>query len=83
MRRSTYSGPDAFSTSPLLALLPVVGQVSKLPALTTSLFARYEKVKAQLEEFSADRQTLRRYAVEEAMLKQVLDYLALSPEEEK
>ena len=84
-RRSLYSPPDAFSLSPLLSLLPVRGRVGGLAALTSSLYARYEKVQRLHREVGtdADRAAYRRYAAEEAMLKQVLDWLALRAEEPK
>lgn len=83
MKRSIFSPPDSFSIAPLLALLPVRGKIGKLEALTSSLFARYEKVSVARRELGADveRETGKRLAAEEAMLKQVLDWLAVNPEE--
>lgn len=82
MRRSLISAPDAFSLNPLLALLPVRGDVSRLSGLTGSLFARYERVvslqRETSESLSAD--VRRRMSVEEAMLKQLLDWLDVRPE---
>lgn len=81
MKRNLYSAPEAFSISPLLALLPVKGQISKLSGLTASFYARYEKVRGLLAELgSADPEMKRRLNAEFVMLKQVLDFLAVKPE---
>jgi len=79
MRRPLFSAPDAFSLTPLLALLPVKGRIGSLAALTSSLYARYEKVQALRRELNPelDRDPYRRFSSEEAMLKQVLDWLTL------
>ena len=82
MKKSLCSNPEPFSLSPLLALLPVKGQVGKLEALTSSLFARFEKVVALQKEMEANPETpelSRRPANEAAMLRQVLDWLAVKP----
>jgi hypothetical protein len=83
MKRSLYSPPESFSIAPLLALLPVRGKIGKLESLTSSLFARFEKVAALRADLGAevDRETVKRLTAEEAMLKQVLDWLAVTPEE--
>ena len=82
MRKSLYSPPDDFSLSPLLTLLPVEGKVSRLSSLTSSLFARYERVSGMLNDpqIIANTDTKHRYTAEEAMLKQVLDWLEVKPE---
>ena len=82
MRKSHYSPPDDFSLSPLLTLLPVVGKVSRLSSLTSSLFARYERVSGMLNDpqIIANTDAKHRYTAEEAMLKQVLDWLEVKPE---
>lgn len=79
MRRPLFSPPDPFSLSPLLSLLPVHGRIGALAALTSSLYARFEKVQALRAELDAevDRDAYRRFASEEAMLKSVLDWLAV------
>lgn len=79
MKRSLYSPPDPFSLLPLLALLPAKGKVQRLDALRSSLFARYEKV-AAMKRDNPGREQARRIAAEEGMLKQVLDWLAVTPE---
>ena len=85
MKRSIFSPPDPFSVSPLLSLLPVKGDIAKLQSLTSSLFARYEAVSTLRRELERvdDRDTRRRLGAEEAMLKRVLDWLAVSPEAER
>lgn len=83
MKRSLFGPPDQFSLSPLLSLLPVVGSISGLAPLSSSLFARHEKVLALRNEMvdEPDKTAFRRLSAEEAMLKQVLDWLAQNPEE--
>ena len=90
MKRSLYSEPDSFSLLPLVSLLPVLGKISKLESLTSSFYARYEKVKLLQSELNAGegqnkslREGVRRYSAEEAMLRQVLDWLEVQPESEK
>jgi hypothetical protein len=83
MKKSILSPPDPFGLSPLVLLLPVIGRVGGLSPLTSSLFARFEKVQGLKEELSTepDRAAFRRLAAEESMLKEVLDWLAVRPEE--
>lgn len=87
MKRSIVGPPDPFGLSPLVLLLPVVGRVGGLMPLTSSLFARFEKVRALKVELGtnpegeAGRAGVRRLAAEEAMLKEVLDWLAVKPEQ--
>ena len=85
MKKSLLSPPDPFGLSPLVLLLPVIGRVGGLSPLTSSLFARFEKVQGLKEELSTepDRAAFRRLAAEESMLKEVLDWLAVRPEEPK
>jgi hypothetical protein len=66
--------PEPFALSPLLALLPDVGDVGRLESLTPSLYARQEKVEASRAE-SNDKELERRYAAEGAMLRQILEWL--------
>ncbi len=70
--------PDPFSLSPLLALIPQRGQLSRLESLVSSLFARYEKVEALRAE-ATETDSERRYAAEAGMLRQILDWLAVKP----
>ena len=83
MKKGLYSNPESFSLSPLLALLPVRGVVGELEKLTSSLFARYERVRALKR--SLDEESLRgsqkRIVAEEAMLRQVLDWLSVNLDE--
>ncbi len=87
MKKSLVAPPDPFGLSPLALLLPVIGQVGGLTPLTSSLFARFEKVQALKTEVSSGagadsaRTAFRRLAAEEAMLKEVLDWLAVKPEQ--
>lgn len=76
MSDSVGRPPDAFSLSPLLALLPSCGSITRLDGLVSSLFARHEKIAALRQEASSKEEE-RRYAVEEAMLRQILDWLAV------
>lgn len=78
MKRPSLSPPDAFSISPLLALLPVEGEVSKLEELTSSLYARYEKVSVMKRDLGQGvTEHHKRIWAEEAMLKQVMDWLSV------
>ena len=85
MRRPLYSPPDPWSLSPLLALLPLKGSVNELPALTSSLYARFEKVQALQAELNPDenKEAFKRFSAEAVMLKQVLDWLSVHPGDEK
>lgn len=81
MKRSRFGSPDVFSLNPLVALLPVVGKVGRLEPLTSSLYARYERVAMRRRELIEEEHTeeYRCCAVEEAMLKEVLEWLAVKP----
>ena len=83
MKRSLISPPEAFSLSPLLTLLPSVGDVNRLDAFSSSLFARCEAVSRQVESLSdsADREAMNRMRAEESMLRTVLDWLSIKPGE--
>ena len=80
MNHSRYSAPEAFSLQPLLTFLPVKGSVRELKKMTASLYARYEKVSMLKKNLGSKGLTEghQRILAEEAMLKQVLDWLALS-----
>lgn len=82
MKRPLYSPPEAFSLQPLLTFLPVRGSVAELKKMNASLYARYEKVSALKKGLvgEAGSGAQQRVLAEEAMLKQVLDWLALSAE---
>lgn len=82
MKKSLIAPPESFSIAPLLALLPVRGKIGRLESFTSSLFARHEKVSALRSSLGHDveRETVKRLDAEEAMLKQVLDWLAVKPE---
>lgn len=72
--------PEAFSLSPLLCLLPEGGNLYRLESLVSSLYARQEKVEALRSE-APDRDSERRCALEAAMLRQILEWLAHKPGE--
>jgi hypothetical protein len=72
--------PESFSLSPLVSILPSVGSLTRLEGLVSSIFARYESVEA-LRDGSDDPDHLERYGLELAMLRQILDWLAVKPEE--
>ena len=82
MKRPIFAPPDSFSLSPLLALLPVKGQISKLEGLKTSFFARFEKVRGLLHELDAasSADLYARLSHEQAMLKEVLTWLEVNLE---
>ena len=77
IKRPLYSAPEEFSLSPLLSLLPQKGSVGKLAALTPSLLVRYEKVSELHKNMSdaQDKSSLKKISAEEAMLRQVLEWL--------
>ncbi len=83
MKRPIFSSPDPFSISPFLALLPVKGSVNELRQMTSSLFARYEKVLIIKKNLGANAagDLQRRMLAEEGMLKQVLDWLSVHTED--
>lgn len=74
-------GPDPFSLSPLLSLLPSLGSVPRLEMLMSSLFARSETAEASRESAETNESRVR-YASEAAMLRHILDWLAVQPNEE-
>ena len=82
MKRGLYSAPEAFSLLPLLALLPVRGEIGRLEALTASFYARYERVSGLLKEAESllGGEIKRRLVAEQAMLKQILDWLVVKPQ---
>jgi hypothetical protein len=72
--------PDSFSLSPLLSVLPTLGNVTRLENLVSSLFARFEAVEA-LREHTDVPEMRTKLGNEAAMLRQILDWLAVQPEE--
>jgi hypothetical protein len=72
--------PDPFSLSPLLSVLPSLGNVARLESLVSALFARFESVEALRENTDA-HEVRAKLANEAAMLRQILDWLAVQPEE--
>lgn len=80
MSGSIAGPPESFSLSPLLALLPEMGDLARLESLVSSLYARQEKVESLRAE-ATDKESERRYGVEAAMLRQILEWLAQKPAE--
>jgi hypothetical protein len=78
---SKLAHPESASLSPLLSLVPSRGRVARLDGLTPSLYARYEGVAAMYKEIvaSGGREEGKRFANEEAMLRTVLEWLAVRP----
>jgi hypothetical protein len=77
MASKTSSAPDPFSLSPLFAILPEEGSLKRLQSLSSSLFARHEKVESLRSE-SKSKDMERRFGSEAAMLKQILDWLEVT-----
>jgi hypothetical protein len=75
------SAPDTFSLSPLMSILPTVGNVSRLESLVSSLFARFESIDAVRDNVDG-AEARARLAHEAAMLRQILDWLSVNPDEE-
>lgn len=73
--------PESFALSPLFSLLPSIGSVARLEGLVTALFARFESVESARES-SHSTETELQLAHEAAMLRQILDWLAVQPLEE-
>lgn len=69
-----------FSLSPLLSILPEGGNLYRLESLVSALYARQEKVETSRSE-APDRESERRCALEAAMLRQILEWLAEKPGE--
>ena len=98
MKRSPFAGPDAFSLSPLLALLPAcVGSKSlelidrhqlrtgaSSSAFAAAYYARYERVRADLQRLdrTVEPDVQKSLDAEEKMLKELLDWLEMQPTEE-
>lgn len=77
--KKPFSGPiDPFGLAPLLSVLPARGRTDRLESFAASFFARYEKVREQRGQ-AVKKEVERQFAVEEAMLRQVLDWLAINP----
>lgn len=73
-----FEPSDPSSVFPLVSLLPARGTALKLRGLTSSLFARHERVRQAINELDRGEvspEVRRRYLAEEAMLRQVLEWL--------
>lgn len=75
MSKNYMGSIEPFSHAPLVELLPHVGKLAKLKPLTSSLFARFER----LEREDGDPRSSKEVHAEEAMLQQVLHWLQVTP----
>jgi len=80
VKRPFQATPEDFSISPLLTILPKKGNTGNLSLFTSSLYARFEKVRELREEISdsEDKNSIKKVLAEEAMLKQVLEWLEVN-----
>ena len=83
MKRTLFDPIEPFSLAPLVALLPRRGRIERLSALTSSLFARFEKVNGLIKESESQPNTdiFSRLNKEREMLKQVLEWLEVNTQE--
>ena len=79
VKRLQYAPADPFTVSPLITLLPVCGSIDKLESLTSSLYARFEKVKA-LQASGQGSGGQKRHVAEATMLRLVLEWLSMQPD---
>lgn len=73
-----FEPSDLSTVYPLVSMLPARGSALKLRGLTSSLFARHERVRQLIDEperGEVSPEARRRYLVEEAMLRQALEWL--------
>lgn len=77
MKRSLFSPPNPDTLSPLVAVLPTLGVLSKLETLGPSLFARLDAIN-EIIELGAPPESLNFLNSEKVMLRQVIDWLALA-----
>jgi hypothetical protein len=83
MTSNPSRGPEPFSLSPLLSLLPSLGSVTRLELLVSSLFARYESfARSEAGDAVETAEQRARSVSEAAMLRQILDWLAVQPKQE-
>jgi hypothetical protein len=79
----SFGAIDEFQIAPLLSLLPVAGNVSKLAKYTSSLYVRYEKIDQicrELQSNNGRNEGGQRFFEELEMLREVLNWLEVSPE---
>ena len=83
MKRTLFDPIEPFSLAPLVALLPRRGRIERLSTLTSSLFARFEKVNGLIKESDsqANADIFSRLNKEREMLKQVLEWLEVNTQE--
>ena len=72
---------ESFALSPLIAVLPSLGSLTRLDSLLSSLYARQDKAEA-MRAHALDKESERKLLIEAAMLHQILDWLAGRAEEE-
>jgi hypothetical protein len=80
-----YSRPEEFVTTPLLAIVPIHGNVNDLEGFTSALYARYEKLSQVLNDQFSEQPSPEGGAVrnfEREMIKEVLAWLSIVPEEQ-
>ncbi|MCB0336736.1 MAG: hypothetical protein KDD62_10540 [Bdellovibrionales bacterium] len=83
MSKPLYSPPEAFSLSPLLALLEVRGDINELSLLVPSFYARYEKMQLLEASVEAGDEMHARILAEKVMLRQVLEQNSVIVDEGK
>jgi tellurite resistance protein len=71
---------DLSSLSPLTTMLPAMGNVARLEEAVSSLFARHEIVESALRS-EVDPAELDGLGYERAMLREVLSWLSVSPDD--
>lgn len=72
--------PEPFSLSPLLSLMPNIGNPARLEDLASALFVHYETVEG-VRQSSDSAEVSARCGAELAMLRQVLDWLSAQRDE--
>lgn len=73
-----FEPSDPTTVYPLFTMLPARGSALKLRGLTSSLFVRHERIRQLInepEKGEVSSDVRRRYLTEEAMLRQVLEWL--------
>ncbi len=82
MPKSSLLAPDPFSFSPFLSVLPEMGDVSKLKAAVSSLYARFQRMHELSRELEArmNPEIHKKVLAETQMLQQILNYLEVDTE---
>ncbi len=71
---------DLCSLSPVTTMLPAIGNVARLEGSVSSLFARHEVVEKSMRAVSGDSE-LESLERERAMLREVLNWLSVEPDD--